>query len=86
MVLICSKHPLMIYTHLHWMMHGIRQFSSYQFDCTGGGDMGNAINPMKIGRKSYGFMEEYNGPEWLHSIMRFQAVNGDVEDFQVFES
>ena len=70
---------MIIYTHLHWdHAWNTNSFPNATLIAQAA-EMAAAINPMKIGRKSYGFMEESNGPEWLHSIMRFQAVNGDVE-------
>lgn len=70
---------MIIYTHLHWdHAWNVEDFPNAVLIAQAK-EMDAAIHPMKIGRKSYGFMEESNGPDWVHAIMRFQTVNGDTE-------
>lgn len=70
---------MIIYTHLHWdHAWNVESFPNAVLIAQAD-EMAAAINPMKIARKSYGFMKESGGPNWLHAIMRFQAVKGDTE-------
>ena len=53
---------MIIYTHLHWdHAWNTNSFPNATLIAQAA-EMAAAINPMKIGRKSYGFMEESNGP------------------------
>lgn len=79
----CGADPaeisMIIYTHLHWD----HAWNSEKFPnavlIAQEKEMSEAVCPMKMSRKSYGFMEESGGPDWLHSILRFQPVRGDAE-------
>lgn len=70
---------MIIYTHLHWdHAWNTRSFPNAKL-IVQETEMNAAIHPMKIARKSYGFMKESGGPEWVHSLLRFETVHGDCE-------
>lgn len=79
----CGADPaeisMIIYTHLHWD----HAWNSGKFPnavlIAQEKEMSEAVCPLKTARKSYGFMVESGGPDWLHSILRFQPVRGDAE-------
>lgn len=70
---------MIIYTHLHWdHAWNVSDFPNARM-IVQAKEMEAAINPMKIARKSYGFMQESGGPDWLKAIMRFETVKGDCD-------
>lgn len=70
---------MIIYTHLHWdHAWNVNDFPNAVLIAQEA-EMEAAIHPMKMARKSYGFMKESDGPDWLRAVMRFQPVKGDVE-------
>lgn len=70
---------LAIMTHLHWdHAWNVDVFPNATF-IVQEKEMNAAVHPMKIYRKSYGLMEQSNGPDWIRALMRFKTVKGDKE-------
>lgn len=70
---------LIIYTHLHWDHAWNTECFPNAEMVVQEAEMNSAIHPLKMGRKSYGFMPESGGPNWLRAIMQFHPVKGDTE-------
>lgn len=70
-----------IYTHLHWdHAWNTADFPNAEF-IVQEEEMNSAVHPLKMARKSYGFIEESGGPDWIRAIMRFRPIRGDRQLF-----